>query len=550
MRVWDNFRMQKAAAWVTSPALMGPPQWRSVYLALGLFAAYVLLDRLTYVFPARFGVTPFNPEAALAIAMLMLCGVRTVPLVFLAVMIGEYALPAAQRPLALILSNSAVLTAGYAAVATLLVNRFHVRMDLDTRRDVLRLLGVTLGCMLLCGVAYVGVLVSFGIGPVDRYFNGARRFFIGYSVGILVAAPLLFMALSDKRRKQFVTYLRSAEAWLQIAAITACFSWLFLQEQREHVRYFYVLFLPLIWAATRFGMVGAASGLAIIQTGVFLVVYLTNYQPLSVFELQLLLIALAITGLLLGVSVDEQRRLTEDFHESLKLAAAGEMAAAITHEINQPLTALSGYATAGQIIAASANPDRAQLNDTLRKLVDESHRTSAVVRRLRDFFRSGATRLERIELGGLATKVVQSLRGRTEAAGVTLSVTKRGEVCPVLVDPLQIEVVLRNLIMNAVESSMAAAEHDRRVEVRIESGKAGEVVIAVHDNGAGIREADVDRLFDSFVTTKSSGMGMGLAISRAIVNAHGGRIWAVPGKSGLLCFTLPLEVSSGAAVSI
>ncbi len=523
-----------------------PDIHRPGVMATAFFALYVVLDWLTYVFPARFGVTPFNPEAAVAIAMLMFCGVRYVPLVFLAVLWGEYVLPVSPRPLPLVLINGVILTAGYVAIAHLLMGWFRIRIELDTRRDVLRLMGVTLACMLVFGVAYVGVLVLFGFGPADRYFNGARRFFIGYSVGVLVAAPLLFMLFSQKRRKQFMELLRSHEAWAQILTILACVWWVFLQDQQDHIRNFYLLFMPLIWAATRFGMAGAASALVLIQAGVLSVLVLSGYQPISVFELQLLLIALAITGLLLGVSIDEQRRATDDFRESLKLAAAGEMAAAITHELNQPLTALSGYATAGQLIAAAPNPDRAQLNDTMRKLLEESKRTAAVVRRLRDFFRSGATRLERISIAALAEQVVASLRAKADAARVTVTCSASDNIPPVLVDSVQIEVVLRNLLMNAIDSATSANPAGGIVDVKIEVNKGGEVVVAVRDSGSGIRASDVDRLFESFVTTKTSGMGMGLAIGRAIIDAHGGRIWAVPGDTGLLCFTLPPDMPSDA----
>ena len=525
---------------------------RSVVTAGVLFVLYVMLDWLTYVFPARFGITPFNPEAAVAIALLMVCGKRYVPLVFVAVLWGEYALPSSPRPLSLLLVNSVVLTACYLVVAHLLGGRFRVRFELDTRRDVMRLMGVTLACMLLCGVVYVGVLLAFGIGPADRYFNGARRFFIGYSVGVLIAAPLLFMAFRAKRRQQFRGWSQSREAWLQMLTIMVCMYWVFLQDQQEHARHFYVLFLPLIWAATRFGMVGAAAALALIQTGLFLVFHLGGYQPPSVFELQLLLIALAITGLLLGVSIDEQRRATADFRESLKLAAAGEMVAAITHEINQPLTALAGYAKAGQLIAASAQPDSKQLNETLAKLIDESRRTSAVVRRLRDLFRSGATQLERVAVHDLVARVIASLSAKAAAVHVAIVSQGTDDVPPVWVDVLQLEVVLRNLLQNAIES--AAALPGGRVELAVTKNKTREIVVTVRDSGPGIREADAERLFDSFVTTKASGMGMGLAVSRAIIQAHGGRIWAVPGNSGLLCFALPLDVSSdvlnGSAASV
>ncbi len=524
-------------------SLLAPGTQRECLLAAALLLLYVTLDWLTYVFPARLGITPFHPEAAVGVAMLMYFGVRGVPLVFFAALWGEFSLPAMPRPWPLIIINGAVLTCAYLAVARLLAGRYLIRLELDTRRDVLRLIGVSFICMLAAGAIYVGVLVAFGIGATQHYVNAAKRFFIGYSVGILVAAPLLFMLFSARRRAQFMLLARSHYAWLQLAAILACVGWIFFQAREDHVRYFYLLFLPLIWVAARWGMVGAVSALVLLQASVLGVVHLTGYLTLSVFELEWLFIALAITGLLLGAVIDEQRRAVEVFRESLKLAAAGEMAAAITHEINQPLTALSAYASAGQLIAAMPNPDRAQLNDTMRKLMEESKRAAAVVRRLRDFFRSGATRLERISLAELAASVVESLRARAQAANVALSIMGDGGLPPVLVDGMQIEVVLRNLVMNAIDSAAHSAAGDAvgHVYVKIESGTDDEILVTVQDSGGGIREADVQRLFESFVTTKTTGMGMGLAISRAIVDAHGGRLWAMPGDSGVFCFTLPSD---------
>lgn len=506
-------------------------------MAWALLALYIALGSFTSVFPARFGAAPFHPEAAVAMALLMLGGFRFVPLVLLAVLVGEIALPGNIPPLAPLLINSVILTIGYAAMAYLLVSRFRIRIELETRQDVLRLLGVTLACMLVCGAAYVGVQVLFGISPAERYFAGLRRFVVGYSAGILVAAPLLFMFFADRRRKQLMAFLRLPEAWAQVATVQACMWGGIFLGQEDYVSNFYVLLIPLIWTATRFGVTGVVSMLVLIQTSVVLVEHLNGYHPLAVFDLQLLLITLAITGLLLGATIDELRRTTADYRESLKLAAAGEMAAAITHEINQPLTAMSGYAKALQLIVASPQPDRVQLNDMLRKLVDESTRTADVVRRLRDFFRSGSTQLETISVTALAERVVMSLREKARA--VTLTCHAGDDVPSVLADPVQIEVVLRNLVMNAIDSATQANPSRGSVEVTTAVNASGEVQVAVRDSGPGIRASDVDRLFESFVTTRTSGMGMGLSISRAIVDAHGGRIWAVAGATGLLYFTLP-----------
>jgi signal transduction histidine kinase len=537
--------MEKALqAAIHNPVAAPQGNLRELQLALGLFAAYIACDALTSHFPGRLGITPFNPEAALAIALLMFCGLKYTPLVFIAAAVGEIVLQALARPLFVALLCSAILTAGYVSAAVLLGGRTRALTLLSAPRDVMRLIGVTLLCMLICGMAYVGVLTYFEVGPSGRYFFGTRRFFIGYSVSVLVIAPLVFMAFSAVRRKQIAALMREREAWLQIAAIAACVGWVFQHDQPQHAHNFYLLFLPLTWMATRFGAAGAAVALALLQLGVYLMFFLSGYKPLSVFELQLLMISLALTGLLLGVAIDEQRRLSAEYRESLKLAAAGEMAATIAHEINQPLTALSAYATATRLLAAAPGPDHARLRDTTEKMLVETQRAAAVVKRLRDFFRSGATRLQTVAMGELTANVVGALRARANVAHIALTCEVDGELPRLLADPLQIEVVLRNLIQNALESSAGADEQRRRVDVRVGLNDKREIVVAVQDSGAGIREADMQHLFDAFVTTKAAGMGMGLAISRAIVEAHGGRIWAVPGSAGLLCFALPTAAAA------
>ena len=179
------------------------------------------------------------------------------------------------------------------------------------------------------------------------------------------------------------------------------------------------------------------------------------------------------------------------------------------------------------------------------KLREESTRAAAVVRRLRDFFRTGATRLERISLDVLAAQVMDSVREKAHACKIALTLVNRGNIGLVLVDPVQIEVVLRNLLTNAVESAADAPAAGGHVEIEIQSSRPNEVTVSVRDSGPGVRAADMTRLFESFSSSKTSGMGMGLAISRAIVDAHGGRIWAVPGDCGLFCVTLPADAQTG-----
>jgi two-component system sensor kinase FixL len=480
-----------------STANLRVPSYRQAAIVAVLFFAYILLDRLTFHFPGRFGVTPFNPEAAVAIALLYFFGLRYAVVVFLAVTLGELMPLATGRPPNIALVLAAILTTGYMALAMLLKERLRIQTEFATRRDMLLLIAATLVCMLLCGLAYVGTLAFFDLGRGGRYWYGVRRFFIGYSASILVAAPLIFMLFDLAWRRQIAAFSRSGEAWLLVAAIAACVGWVFLQEQRTHVQNFYLLFLPMIWAATRFGLVGAVLALAQIQVGLYFAFHFTGYQPQSVFNLQLMMIALAVTGLLLGVVSDEQRRALRDFRESLKVAAAGEMAAAIAHEINQPLTALSVYATASQLLSASPNLDRARLADTMNKLMIESRRTAAVVQRLRDFFRTGATQLEPIALGALADKVVQRQSERAQRGEVAMTLRAAPDLPRVLGDALQIEVVMRNLIVNAIESAAALRVRPGRVDIDITLA-GDEITVSVHDSGAGFAAVDAERLFASF----------------------------------------------------
>ena len=519
-----------------SAALM--PANRALCL-VGFFLAYTVLDRLTYVYPGASGVVPFNPEAALAIVLLMGLGAKALPVVFAATLVGEIVVQQVARPASIALLCAAIITLGYAATARLLVTRLCIGVELGTRREVVRLMMSTLICMLLCGLTYIAVLRGSGIGEWRLYPQGVRRFFTGYGAGIMVALPLVLMALSAARREQARIFVVSREAWMQIVVICACVIWVFFLDVRPSHFNVYLLFVPLVWAATRFGLVGASIAMGLIQACMYGVLIFTDYRPQSMFELQMLMLVLAGTGLLLGVSIDEQRRASEEMRDSLRLAAAGEMAAALTHELNQPLTALSGYASAARLLAAT--PTSQRLSDTLDKINTEASRAASVIRRLRDFFSSGATRLERVALPAFIQKAIGALQNRADGARVTLSLHDVAEPVEVWVDTVQIEVVLRNLLMNAIESASANSAGDRRVQVTISRPRASEWMVSVDDSGGGVREADAERLFKSFESSKSTGMGMGLAISRAIVNAHGGRIWAEPGTSGRFCFTLPAD---------
>jgi signal transduction histidine kinase len=511
-----------------------------VRLLATFVAGYLFLDWLSYIHPLQqSSITPWNPHPALAVGLLALYGQRFLPIVFLSVLVAEVVVRQMPTGLASTMLVSLVLTLGYGAVAAALSGLVPVSDALESRRGLLRLIGVIVIGTLVTGNLYVGALWASGADLPGRYFAALIQFWIGDCVGVLVTLPLLLIWADPVKRKELISAFSEPVLYLQAALVTLTLWLVFGPIFSQPFKFFYVLFLPLIWISVRFGLVGAALAVLAIQLGVILAAQLTAYPALTVFELQALLIAVTITGLFLGVTVDERRRVAQDLRQSLRLAAAGEMSAALAHELNQPLAALGNYARASVLMAHAPELDRAQLTETLEKVLAESNRAAEVVRRLRDFFRTGATQLEESSLPRVAEAVVLSLRARAGQLGINLEQRVDGRTQNVLIDPIQIEIVLRNLVANGVEAA-GSAPAPRSVTVEIGPGESGFVRTVVRDSGTGIAPELREQVFEPFWSSRATGMGMGLAISRAIIEAHGGRIWAEAEGGGVFGFTLPV----------
>ena len=505
-------------------------------------ACYVALDWTSSIYPlGPFNITPWNPPPALSIVWMLIGGLRYAPVVFAAILVAELLIRDAPAGLALSIVTSLILAAGYTGIAAALRLRFQFFGRLHDTRQLWIFIAVTGAGAAILGVCYVGILWSAGFRVGDSFIAGVFQFWLGDTVGVLVTAPLLMVAADPAGRRHLIQSWRKPETALQFVILGGLVFFMFQGDEPR--RYFYLLFLPLIWIALRGGLSGAAAASAVVQVGVVLGAEVGALQSLAIVELQVRVSALTLTGLALGIIVDERARVVEDLKRSLRLAAAGEMAGAIAHEINQPLAALHNYGSACQIMLRHETDPAAhsELNVTIEKMLQESRRAAEIVRRLRDFFRAGTTRLEAVKVATLLESARAVGEKFNQSGDVTFRVDSADGARTLLVDQVQIGLVLRNLIANAFEAVADLPPGKKAVTVSTRMLKGRRILFRVADTGEGMSPLTRRRLFEPFSTNKATGMGIGLSICRAIADAHGGSLDAADGGHGEFDLMLPME---------
>ncbi len=518
-----------------------PIQVTRTLRGLAFVIAYVVLDWASYLHPMYgLNITPWNPSLALGLVYWLQAGPRAALPWFVAILISEVLVRGLPATLPMTLVISAALTLGYGAMAEVL--RRHVAAAvLHDRRHLLSWLCIVVVGTLATSGLFISLLFLSGLIPVADWAVALVRFWVGDCVGIVVTMPFFWLLLNDRPRLR--TLLPQWETMgyslLAVAALWLSFG---LGGAGEF-QYFYFLFLPIVWAAARQGVPGAAIAAFVLQAGIIVAVQWHNLVAVTVFELQMLGAVLAFVGLFIGAVVDEKQRVSDELRQSLRLAAAGEMAAALAHELNQPLTALSTYGLAcQQLLEQKGHTD--QLVDTINRMVAESSRAAEVVRRLRDFFRTGATRLEPIALHELIDSAAAQFAAKAQTQDVNLVVDPT-PVATLLGDRLQLEVVLRNLLANAFDAVAHQPRGPHHVRIHAELIPTGRVSIRISDSGPGLSAQTAPRLFEAFQSSKSHGLGLGLVISRAIAHAHGGDLVAHTAQGaaqgGVFELTLPTE---------
>jgi signal transduction histidine kinase len=221
----------------------------------------------------------------------------------------------------------------------------------------------------------------------------------------------------------------------------------------------------------------------------------------------------------------------------------GELAASIAHELSQPLTAIAAGADAGLRWLAGATPNLAEARQVLNGIIRDGKRAGDVILRIRAFLRKAGTEKQRLNVNEIVQEVVALAQAEIRRKGVILRTEPARDLPPVLGDRVQLQQVLLNLMINGVEAMSGIEDRPRELVVATYLDQADQVCVTVQDTGTGLEPQNMERIFDAFYTTKPDGMGMGLSISKSIINAHNGRLWAVrnDGPGATFQFALPAQ---------
>jgi signal transduction histidine kinase len=258
-----------------------------------------------------------------------------------------------------------------------------------------------------------------------------------------------------------------------------------------------------------------------------------------------------------GTSMDvSERKRAEEERERLRQAQVelthvsrvntmGELTASLAHEIRQPIAAAMTDANTCLRWLAGDTPNLEEAREAARRVLKDGTRASEIVTRLRMLFKKEATERELVDVNDVIREIIALLRSELARYSISVKTRLTTDLPQVLGDRVQLQQVMMNLIMNSVDA-MKETDWTREVAIKSEQGENGQIQVSVTDTGVGLPPEHAGQIFNAFFTTKANGTGMGLRISRSIVESHGGRLWATDNSlhGTTFCFSLPIEVEA------
>jgi two-component system sensor kinase FixL len=519
---------------------MPPTHGMSRWLwAVAFSLVFVLVDAISFIHPiGQLNITPWNPPAALEVLFLMLFGLIWMPWVYVTLLASDWLVRGSTLLTPQVTLGNALLVVCYALIALTLRRLLRGQPNMSSRTEIAWLSLIVACGSALTGTLYIGLLRAMDILPGVGHGAAWYRFFIGDLLGMMVLLPLAFLLLDERRGQVFRAMFRSTSFWTLLALLLVCLGLIISLPLDERLKYFFPLFFAVGLMAVTHALPGAAVACVLVQ---LLLVFSASHTPddlAFLLDVQVVILTLNMTGLVIATVVDERRRAEEQLRDSLQLIAAGELAGALAHELHQPLSALNAYAESALMLAdPQTQPPEAHslLLRTLRQIADETVRASEVVRGLRSFFTAGSSKLEQVDMAQLVQTCVQRLQKLADKREVVLQIDLQAS--PVVqVDAVQISTALTNLIKNAIEASAPG----QRVQIEVSMPQRNQM--AVRDQAPALSPTQVQDVFRPFFSQKKHGLGLGLSISRSLVENNGGHLIYENQPHKCFVMNLPLGV--------
>lgn len=553
----------------------GSRNLRSWLIQAGIvFAAYYITGRLGQASAARsVSVGPLWPAYGIALAAFLRLGNRMIPAVALSAF-----LVSAHNPVPIaVVAGQAIATTFSAFCGSWLLKRFSFDCSMPRLRDVFNL--VVLGAFVSPILsATLGALVLYlaGIQPYAHIADAWLVYWMGDGTGVLLATPL---ALAIGRSGlQFDLKLVAEFVALNALLLLVClaiFGGFGVADVGQDCLTFSVLPFIMI-AAIRFGLFGASLSTVLVVTVATMATAhgsgpfarsttFTNAALLDIFYAVLSLTGITLAALIAertqaelqrdelirqratAQAREEASRKAAELQDQLahmgRVAMLNALSGALAHEINQPLAAIRLNTETAMYLLTRQPASDEELRAALNDIREDGKRAGEVLNQARALLRKKAASHEAVELNAALGDVTKLVFPNAFKLGVQLDILLGAPSRPIWGDRVQIQQVLMNLLMNACEA--AGQEPAPQRLVRLTTDFSGDMaIVAVTDTGPGISEADMDRLFEPFYTTKAGGMGLGLAICRSIVHAHRGRLAVVRNPNGGLTFTVELPFAA------
>jgi two-component system, LuxR family, sensor kinase FixL len=540
------------------PAAQVTVTMRGIVVQLAFFLAYIVLFRASYIFQTSdLRSTPWNPETGIAVVAGALLGWASLPSIFLASLISKTLNPTILSfgwEIVAAAVNAIIFTGSAAAFRRILPS-----VETTTTANIVLFICYAFVVTLASAVARL-LIASMALNIFPTYLvNYAFTLSVGNVVGVLTIVPIFFVSRPLAGWMKYFSSFKPVH-WLTTFTILLTSVVVFGLEDTDKFKFFYLVFLPVMVFAIKDGLMGAAYSILLSDTAMIAILLWRVSEPSTATELQVLMISLSATGLLMGATISERRRISTQLEEShvrlrdtqaallqaSRLSLASEMAAALAHEINQPLSSIRSFIRTARRKLDKGRINHAELKYDIDSAVKEVDVAANLIRETRKFLERGDVSKDKMNLRQLLLTCSDLIAPELSYSKIGWDLRMPEKLPAIMGNAMQIQQVVLNLVRNAKEAILDGRSKVRRIELSVSlESRPGHIEIAVSDSGPGIPSEVKAMLFKPLKSSKSNGLGLGLSLSKTIVTSHGGSIWYDEASSDgtRFAFTLPLSSS-------